>query len=256
MWIFTTGGFVSAVEHRNDSNLAMVRARDRLSLDAMLLSITESFVEAGYTEEDAKAIVAEHEIYAVLGDYKWRVVVPKSMFAMFTIQESMKYMNYANFKNKLTQTRGDKYHDVAMRIWTAALSLTDTVKTGNDDIDNPKPYVYKGYHFDKSKGYRDYDTVEDFVGSTFLEPPTYSATEDADLPTDQELIDIRDREEGLYNDDWEVLDDGTQFNIVTGQVRDAPQGYGGIMSMTEDQYREMTDAEYAEYTEHHFNPKK
>lgn len=255
MWIFTTGGFVSAVEHRDDKNLTMVRARDRLSLEAMLMSIKEAFVEAGYTEEAAKEVVEQHKIYAVVGDYKWRVVVPKSMFAMFTIQETMQYLNYANFKSKLTTTRGDKYHDVAMKVWSAAHGLTDTVLTGNDAVDNPKYETYGAYHFDASKGYRNYDTASDFVGSTFLHPMFSSGAEEEDVPTDQELIEIRDREEGLYNDDWEVWEDGSQFNIVTGQIRTAPSSKG-IMGMTEDAYREMTDAEYAEYTEHHFGTGK
>lgn len=258
MWIFTTGGFVSAVQHRDDHDLTMVRARDRLSLDAMLLSIEESFIESGKTEKEAKAITFNHPIYAVVGDYKWRVVVPKSMFAMFMVQETMKYLNYSNFKSKLTETRGNNYHNVAMKIWTAAHGLTDTVKTGNEDVDNPKYPAYDGYYHNPSKGYRNYDTAADFVGSTFFshnDQGTNSASEDDALPTDEELIQIRDREDDIYPDDWEVLSNGEQLNMVTGQIRSAPE-YGGIMAMPEDAYREMTDAEYADYTEHHLKTGK
>lgn len=141
MWIFTTGGFVSAVEHRDDKKKVMVRARDKQSLEEMLSGITKEFQESGgKTEEEAKALVAEWPIYSVVGDYKWRAVVPKSAFAMFLVYETMNYVNYSNFKSKLTATRGTKWHDVAMKVWSAMFGIEDhKVKTGNPDVDNPKP---------------------------------------------------------------------------------------------------------------------
>lgn len=143
MWIFTTGGFVSAVEHRDDKSQAMVRARDKKSLEEMLSGIRKAFEEQGKTTEEIDEIMVDMSIYSVIGDYKWRAVVPKSAFALFLAYETMHYLNYANFKSKLTATRGQKWHDTAMKVWSAMFGVEDRhVKTGNPDVDNPKPYSY------------------------------------------------------------------------------------------------------------------
>lgn len=154
MWVFTTGGFTSAVEHRDDKSLTMVRARDKKSLEEMLSGIEKGFVESGKTEEEAKDMVKDWKIYAVVGDYKWRVVVPKSAYAVFLMYEAMHYVNYSNFKSKLTATRGQKWHDVAMKVWSAMFGIEDHgVKTGVDAVDNPKPYSYYHSEFGDDFGY-------------------------------------------------------------------------------------------------------
>lgn len=150
MWIFTTGGFISAVSHRDDATKTMIRARDRMSLDEFLNSIRHGFVEAGKTEAEAVELTVPGkdgmwEVYAVHGDYKWRVVVPKTALGLGLAYEAVHYVNYSNFKSKLTATRGNKWHDVAMKVWSAMFGIEDHgVKTGNPDVDNPKPYSY--YH--------------------------------------------------------------------------------------------------------------
>lgn len=144
MWVFTTGGFISAVEHRDDHSQTMIRARDKMSLEEFLSSIRKGFVEAGKTEEEAAEMVAPWNIYAVLGDYKWRVVVPKSALGVGLAYEATHMVNYSNFKSKLTATRGTRWHDAAMKVWSAMFAITDTQKTGNPDVDNPKSY--SSYH--------------------------------------------------------------------------------------------------------------
>ncbi len=153
MWIFTTGGFISAVEHRDNDKLTMVRARDKMSLEEFQSSIRKGFVEAGKTEDEAREMVEPWVIYAVEGDYKWRVVVPKSALGVALAYEATHYLNYANFKSKLTQTRGQKWHDTAMKVWSAMFGITDKQLTGNPDVDNPKPFVQ--YHNDKGVSYYD-----------------------------------------------------------------------------------------------------
>lgn len=159
MWIFTTGGFISAVSHRDDPSLAMIRARDRMSLDEFLVSTRKGFIDAGKTEEEAAEIMTVvkdgmWDVYAIPGDYKWRTVMPKSALAIGLAYEVMHYLNYSNFKSKLTATRGNRWHDAAMKVWSAMFSIMDhSVKTGNPDVDNPKPYSY--YHGDGG-GSKDY----------------------------------------------------------------------------------------------------
>ncbi len=158
MWIFTTGGFISAVSHRADDKLSMIRARDKMSLEEFLSSVRKGFVEAGKTEAEAAELTEPGkdnmwEIYAVDGDYKWRVVMPKSALGLGLAYEATHYVNYTNFKSKLTQTRGDKWHDAAMKVWSAMFSITDKLKTGNPDVDNPKPF--SSYHNDAGVSYYD-----------------------------------------------------------------------------------------------------
>lgn len=244
MWIFTTGGFVSAVEHRDDSTKVMVRARDKMSLETMVNSVKEGLVSGGKADE-AEAIAESLKVYAVFGDYKWRVVMPKSMFAVFLVNEVMEYINYANFKTKLTATRGKKWHDVAMNIWTAALKLTDNVKTGVDEIDNPKPFSwtengYAGYH-------RDYPTAKDFVGSTFL-----TAADPEDEPTDSELIRLEELDNFIDEDGWEAYDLDRDYNINTGEYRPRPYKHEALMSLTQSEFEQLTDEQYNMLTEHGF----
>ncbi len=152
MWVFTTGGFTSAVEHRDDETMTMVRGRDKKSLEEMLSSMKAALVEGGKTDEEIEVFMKDMNIYAVPGDYKWRVVVPKSAYALYLVYEAMHYVNYSNFKSKLTATRGDQWHDAAMNVWNAMFKITDTQKTGNDEVDNPKPYTYYHGSYDSPTG--------------------------------------------------------------------------------------------------------
>jgi len=116
-----------------------------MSLEEFLSSVRKGFVEAGKTEQEAQELTEPGldgmwNIYAVTGDYKWRVVMPKSAFGLGLAYEATHYVNYSNFKSKLTATRGDKWHDVAMKVWSAMFGITDKLKTGNPDVDDPKPW--------------------------------------------------------------------------------------------------------------------
>jgi hypothetical protein len=121
MWVFTSGGFVSAVQHRDNPDLVMVRARDRQSLETMLEGI-----ELTGVADDEKFV--RPDIVSVPGDYRWRVTVSKSTFVLFLQFEVLNYLNYDNFKNALTETRGKKWHNAAMGVWTDMLAIDDGPK--------------------------------------------------------------------------------------------------------------------------------
>lgn len=119
MWIWTSGGFLSAVEHRDDSSKLMVRARDRESLEVM--------VDGAELAGKAAGVDEKLEIIQKLpSDYPWRVEISKATFALYLQYEVMNYLNYHNFKNALTETRGQKWHDAAMSVWTDMLAVTDS----------------------------------------------------------------------------------------------------------------------------------
>jgi hypothetical protein len=118
MWIFTTGGFVSAVQHRDNPDMVMVRARDKESLETML----EGIELAGTANDE---VFEKPEIVSVPGDYRWRVTVSKATFAVFVQFEILNYLNYANYKDALTKVRGETWHRATMGVWTSMLQVDD-----------------------------------------------------------------------------------------------------------------------------------
>lgn len=118
MWIFTTGGFVSAVQLRSNPDLVMVRARDQLSLETML----EGIELAGTANDE---VFERPEIVSVPGDYRYRVTISKATFVLFLQFEVLNYLNYDNFKTALTASRGEKWHDAAMGVWVKMLAVDD-----------------------------------------------------------------------------------------------------------------------------------
>jgi hypothetical protein len=106
MWLFTEKGFVSAVQHRDDSNYLMVRARDRVSLEAL----------ADYSQADIKV--------SPEGDYPYRVTVAKNVFANW-VQEQIEILDYPNFKNQVAVTRGKSFASILSGVWSVMLKAED-----------------------------------------------------------------------------------------------------------------------------------
>lgn len=98
MWVFTETGFVSAVVDWSDPATIVVRARDRVSLHP-IASATDAPVEP----------TPEH-------DYPFRVRVSRPQFAAW-LAESVEAMDYHNFKNRVDETRGERFHDALSRVW-------------------------------------------------------------------------------------------------------------------------------------------
>ncbi len=97
MWIFLNDSFVSAVQHRLDPSLLMVRARIRGDLDRLF--------PGGIVVETPRA------------DYRFRVVVKRTDFAKVVAQEISR-IDYANFKDSVKdRARHDAYMDVWSVMW-------------------------------------------------------------------------------------------------------------------------------------------
>lgn len=120
MWVMTTGGFVSAVQHRDDASKVMVRARDRQSLATMVADIKEVDDSAIYTEAGS--------------DYRWRVVVSKEQFKEFLAREVDGYLDYDNFKNRVSKTLGQRWHDAYLQVWVTMLRMVPDF--GFRDVDD------------------------------------------------------------------------------------------------------------------------
>lgn len=107
MWLFTVEGFLSVVEHRDDPNKVVVRARNRVALE----SIAESLgVEIASTPT---------------ADYPCRIVITREQMANLAAA-FVREIDYDNFKNA-AHSLGDKQYDKAlMQVWSAMYESSPT----------------------------------------------------------------------------------------------------------------------------------
>lgn len=99
MWIFTTGGFLSAVEHRGDPRLLVVRSRARRDLRPFRCRVIST--------PDA--------------DYQFRVVVTRADLARF-LEREVRRISYYNFKDACPKGR----HPMMLRVWTVVADAFQT----------------------------------------------------------------------------------------------------------------------------------
>lgn len=126
MWIFTQTGFVSAVADSKDNDKMVVRARDKKSL--------KPFIEA----TGAEIVEIPNR------DYEYRIYVDKTDFAR-CLTETVMSVDYNNFKNRIWDTRGDRYHDVLSRVWGVMLDVSDKYPPKSysivDEMDDEMDYI-------------------------------------------------------------------------------------------------------------------
>lgn len=106
MWLFTDTGFVSAVQHRDNPELLVVRARDRLSLEPLAYKL-----EAPITSN-------------ALSDYPYRVIINRADFASWVEQQADE-ISYGNFKDQVAVTRGKKFASILSGVWSRMLDAED-----------------------------------------------------------------------------------------------------------------------------------
>ncbi len=113
----TTHGFVSAVEHRDDSNLLMIRSRDRESLHSLGNDLN---LDQGNVYESLPS------------DYPFRIIVPKADYAQWCHDRAMG-IDYVNFKAEASRHRDSRFMDFLHRVWVAGSSLTDDATRRRND---------------------------------------------------------------------------------------------------------------------------
>ena len=104
MWIFTPTGFLSVVEHRDDSRCLLVRARAQEDLK-------------GISEFAVQEIIEMPE-----ADYRYRVEVARVTFAAF-MRVQIAEIDYPNFKGRLHEQNRSaiaiEREQFAYRVWQA-----------------------------------------------------------------------------------------------------------------------------------------
>lgn len=114
MWIFTTQGFYSVVEHREDAGKLIVRARTREDIEALRAQLPdlEPF-------EDPAA------------DYRWRAELDKGEWiAALALLASA--VNYPNFKSAVASKQDSRRAALYGRVWSTLLEL-QTDEESNDE---------------------------------------------------------------------------------------------------------------------------
>ena len=94
MWVYISGGFVSAVEHRANHKNILIRARNKSHLVNFIMTDKKIFK----TPE---------------ADYLYRSVITKRRFEKLLSYHAKK-INYDNFKNSI---KDEKYHELCTNTW-------------------------------------------------------------------------------------------------------------------------------------------
>lgn len=102
MWVYSKSGFVSIVEHFNDPDILVVRAR--------VLEDLTPFMLDGYTP-----------VHTPANDYAYRLLLPRPHVATVMLTLVSK-IDYSNFKGTI---KNKKRHDIYLRVWAASIALTN-----------------------------------------------------------------------------------------------------------------------------------
>ena len=106
MWVFTSKGFLSAVQHRANKDRVMIRARRKEHLEATICKeVNEQVFETEYA------------------DYRFRITVSKVEFSDFLVGQ-VKAIDYDNFKNSIPESE-NQYHDACLKVWGALYATQD-----------------------------------------------------------------------------------------------------------------------------------
>jgi len=116
MWIMTTNGFLSAVQHNDDANLLVIRGRVKDDVRA----IAQYATLALHLPTDPDQLITAYKG----SDYPFRVITTKDIWADYLCGMALS-IDYGNFKSEVATT--SKAHAAAYsQVWTDLLALERT----------------------------------------------------------------------------------------------------------------------------------
>lgn len=135
MWTMTTRGFFSAVQHRDDADLLVVRTRDHSDaehLNDWYQDWLNELAAIDTLEAVAMMAVASPEVVQYPhADYPWRVILPRTAYGAF-MAEAVEDLDYGNFKDAVKTTQGPDRAQVYGSVWAALLRLETLDPMGRD----------------------------------------------------------------------------------------------------------------------------
>lgn len=109
MWLMTTQGFYSAVEHRGKKDTILVRARVRGDLERLKKQLPAAKVKGRIYRDDT-------------ADYPFRLDLSRAEFGtvLLGLEDDI---DYANFKSAVAKKQGHRRAGVYHRIWSVLCDL-------------------------------------------------------------------------------------------------------------------------------------
>jgi len=123
MFLFTETGLLSVVEHFENPDVFVVRARDEESL-------------RGLCEAAETAIMA-----TPASDFPFRIHVGRDVFAEWLL-EQVSELSYTNYESHIAQTRGHQFTEALHEVW-AAMHAIETPRVTQEDRDRAKKWYPK-----------------------------------------------------------------------------------------------------------------
>ncbi len=130
MWMMTKYGFYSVVEHRDDPQTVLIRARARKDLEE-LCEVADS-LSRQYGSRVATGFTPDRILLDDTADYRFRLIVPRQAWMEVTLH-LCEGVDYANFKNAVKERDPDRA-DVYMRVWSALYSIQTATKRLSDSM--------------------------------------------------------------------------------------------------------------------------
>lgn len=93
MWVFTSNGFISIVQHRDMPNTMIVRGRVAKHLQALF--------------------PGQEVLQTKNSDYRYRAFLPREAVANALFNQALA-VDYDNFKNSIPDA---EYHDASLAVW-------------------------------------------------------------------------------------------------------------------------------------------
>ena len=116
MWLMTTRGFFSVVQHFDDAEKVLIRTRaleDLESLCELADMVLDDPAGSGFS---ADAIIEMEE-----ADYRYRLIADSEAWAE-VMRALMAEVTYPNFKNAVTERDPDRAH-IYTEVWATLLQI-------------------------------------------------------------------------------------------------------------------------------------
>jgi len=109
MWVMTTDGFFSAVQHTDKPDSVLVRTRSEVDAVNLCVWLNQRGQMAGLMRTPN-------------ADYGWRVLVKRTVWGEY-LAEAARRIDYPNFKDAVAVRQGKRRASVYAEVWATLYAL-------------------------------------------------------------------------------------------------------------------------------------